>query len=44
MSIFSNSVEKVMKIFMDYFFVYGSSFESFLKNWELHFKCARIRT
>ena len=31
MSIFSDLVEEVMEIFMDDFFVYGSSFESCLE-------------
>ena len=35
MSIFSDLVEEVMKIFMDDFSVYGSSFEDFLKNLEI---------
>ena len=32
MFIFSHLVEEVMEIFMDDFFVYGSSFESCLEN------------
>ena len=34
MSIFSDLVEEVMKIFMDDFFVYGSRLESCLENLE----------
>ena len=34
MSIFSDLVEEVMEIFMDYFSVYGSSFEDCLKNFK----------
>ena len=35
MSIFSNLVEEIMKIFMDDFSVYGSSFELCLENFEI---------
>ena len=34
MSMFSNLVEEAMKIFMDDFSVYGSSFENYLENLE----------
>ena len=34
MFIFSDLVEEVMEIFMDDFSVYGSSFESYLENFE----------
>jgi hypothetical protein len=32
MAIFSNLVEKVMEVFMDYFSIYGKTFEGFLAN------------
>jgi hypothetical protein len=32
MSIFSNMIEEIMKVFMDNFFVYGKTFDDCLKN------------
>ena len=43
MSIFSDLVEEVMEIFMDYFSVYGSSFESCLENLETVFKRCNVK-
>ena len=34
MAIFSDLVEEIMNVFMDYFSVYGSSFEGCLENLE----------
>ena len=39
MPIFSDLVEEVMKIFMDDFSVYGSSFEDCFKNIETILQC-----
>ena len=41
MFIFLDLVEEVVEIFMDDFFVYGSSFESCLEIWKLYFKGGR---
>jgi len=39
MSIFSEMVEQIVKVFMDDFFVYGSNFESCLENLEKVLTC-----